>query len=248
MRVGIHGSCVTRDAFGGPLPEALIAAYVARSVIPSALGPAPEKGLPLVWLEEASPWERRMVEHDVSKTGLALLADAGLDMLIIDLIDERFDLIVGDGMVSDSASLRKSSAASLFLSNGEAFNLLSQRRDLYWQAALPKLLDWLRIADIPVVIHEARFAYRYRDSHAGEICPMPQSEAFLAQVNARLDQMYGDLVDGLGSMARRLTPPEALVVADDSHRWGLAPFHYIPAYYEWFAQALGPLLTAEHGQ
>ena len=35
-----------------------------------------------------------------------------------------------------------------------------------------------------------------------------------------------------------LQVPDELVVADDNHRWGAAPFHYIGAFYEWVADGV----------
>ena len=247
MHVGIFGSCVTRDAFGDLLPETLIAGYVARSTVASAFGPAADIELPLDWLEGASPWEMRMVEQDLSKTGLALLAGANLDMLIVDLIDERFDVLVGNGIVTDSASLRKSSAADLLLSQGTAFSLLSEGRDRLWRQTLPMLLDWLRALDIPIVLHEATFSTKYRNASDGAIDLIPQSEAWTTRINVRLRAMYADIAEGLGQRVHRLVPPDDVVLADDSHKWGLAPFHYIPDYYDWVFRGITALLASpEH--
>ena len=37
---------------------------------------------------------------------------------------------------------------------------------------------------------------------------------------------------------RILRVPDELVVADDAHRWGAAPFHYATSLYSWVADEL----------
>ena len=36
-----------------------------------------------------------------------------------------------------------------------------------------------------------------------------------------------------------LRAPEALTLASERHRWGLAPFHYVDEYYRFIAAELG---------
>lgn len=48
---------------------------------------------------------------------------------------------------------------------------------------------------------------------------------------------YSILRSAFGRRLHVLEPPRELLVGDPGHRWGLAHYHYVPAYYEWMLAA-----------
>ncbi|MCA6233331.1 MAG: hypothetical protein IM644_13815, partial [Phenylobacterium sp.] len=99
-RVAILGSCVTRDLWrmaGAPADDLL---YISRTRLPSLFGARPEG---LVLPEGPAPGLRpnpaRALRTDLSKTGLDEIIRFRPYMVLLDFIDERFDLLVGAGGV-----------------------------------------------------------------------------------------------------------------------------------------------------
>ena len=89
--IAIFGSCVSRDLFEHPRCAAMLGPYAARSSVISAVAP------PVPIRDEAvilpSAWQRRCVLADFHKTHFGQLAAGRPQWLVIDLIDERFDLL-----------------------------------------------------------------------------------------------------------------------------------------------------------
>lgn len=92
--VFIYGSCVSRDPF--ELPGSLkLDGYYARSSLVSAFSLL-ESGLADADLStNPSPFQRRMVAADLTRQIPELLRTSTADVILIDLVDERFDLAVG---------------------------------------------------------------------------------------------------------------------------------------------------------
>jgi len=98
--VAILGSCVSRDLWrmaGAPADDLL---YVSRTRLPSLFGARPEG---LVLPREAPPGLRpnpaQALRTDLSKSGLGALVRFRPDVVLLDYIDERFDLLAGAGGV-----------------------------------------------------------------------------------------------------------------------------------------------------
>jgi len=92
-RVLVFESCVSRDPFGdliNPSHMFSLIDYYARSSFASLSGKPLSEHLDLSMIE--SPFQRRMVERDLSKTFLDLDLNE-VDLIIIDFIDDRFPLI-----------------------------------------------------------------------------------------------------------------------------------------------------------
>ena len=91
MRIGIFGSCVTRDLFEDPAVRPSLARYTSRSSLISAVAQPVALDAERVRLD--SSFQRRCVIEDFGKRFLAELASERLDWLVVDLIDERFDVL-----------------------------------------------------------------------------------------------------------------------------------------------------------
>lgn len=91
----ILGSCVSRDAFA--LDEGSsynIISYLARTSFASTFHNQSVKDIDLSKIP--SSFQKRMVENDLLKQTAHALTHSKFDWLIIDLIDERFNIFVSD--------------------------------------------------------------------------------------------------------------------------------------------------------
>src|SRR5690606_1241221 len=84
-----------------------------------------------------SPFQRRMVAFDIEKTWPALIVEKEYDALLIDLIDESFDLAVyGHSLVTYSDEFRKGEGG------GKPERLLgfnSKEKIAHWKNGVDKL-------------------------------------------------------------------------------------------------------------
>ncbi|MET0295384.1 MAG: DUF6270 domain-containing protein [Phenylobacterium sp.] len=241
-RVAIIGSCITRDIWRvleEPLPDLL---YFSRTSLPSltsrpVVGLAPGSAPP----GELTPSQHAALLADLQKTALRTLADFRPSHLILDFVDERYDLLEAGGAVATHSWELKVSgyleqpwgraARSIARNSAECAAL--------WRAAAPAFLAALReagLGDVPLVLHEAQWAGRYRAAD-GALREFPDAlqiwtglPASLAEHNALLTD-YQAQIRALAPQAVRVAADESLRIADESHRWGLSPFHYIEAYY-----------------
>lgn len=231
-RLLILGSCVSRDIlnFGGSASISL-ADYYARSSIAS-LATVPFQ------MDEASldritsEFQRRMVQRDLDKSLLQnLAAHRDVDFIVIDLIDERFDLYeIADESVATLSSeflltrvvTARDRSSSRWIPSGSA-----SHRQL-WKAGLEKLFAALEqhgIAD-RVLVNKVFWADQMED---GSALPAHEADAHLS-ANALLAWMYQELEHYVPTQ-RWLSFSYDLLKANPRHRWGPAPFHYTDAYY-----------------
>ena len=96
-RIAVLGSCVTRQAFlhnEGPEPWRLERPvhYQARTSFVSLVSPPLEPPEPLL-AAIASPFEQRATRDDFQRNFWSRLAASQPDLLLLDMVDERFDLM-----------------------------------------------------------------------------------------------------------------------------------------------------------
>ncbi len=93
MTIALIGSCITRDTWSIQklqLPKGFV--FFARTSLASLF--TPPRSLQRERLK--SEWQEQMVEAECRKTALATIEAARPDLLLFDLIDERFDLLAVD--------------------------------------------------------------------------------------------------------------------------------------------------------
>lgn len=252
-RLAIIGSCVTRDIwnlpqFGGVAPEL---AFVSRTSFASLCAP-PVAGyvrLPEPYPEGLSRWEVQMVEDDMHKRGLGRLAAWKPTHLIIDLIDERFDLL------SDGAAVAVYSW-ELHLAEQLGKGPLKRLREVpraspeaaaLWRRGVEAFADFAReqLPGVRIAFHDARWATEWLDADGARQPYPPWSiwhgrPADIAEQNGRLAGYGADLRELLPA-AFHIRAPAELIVGDGDHRWGLSPFHYVPEYYRYVWNRLAEL-------
>lgn len=230
-RYFIYGTCVSRDAFehAGAPP---FSTYVARSSLASAFAPVPEE-LPGFNLHgNPSPFQRRMVEVDVQKQLSGLLDSDAYGRLILDLIDERFDLrIIGGSVITQSQELSKCLPAPRIEELVKSGSPEHKRRFREGLDALVGIVDPARI-----ILNNVHWSEVDEDG-----VPFANADDIAAN-NLLLDGFY-DLARERG-IKNELHYPKSLLAASVSHKWGRSPFHFTDAFY---ASMLKQLAAGERG-
>lgn len=219
-RVFILGSCVSRDALEQEPGRFELVSYLARTSMASI-------GMPKVEDAEvrakvagfASPFQKRMLLNDLDKSTVALVKDTPHDILLLDFIDERFNLLLtGHSLFSLSGELEKAGVEVggrvVVAPGSESFISL-------WLAGLGRLLS--EVDPGKVVLNRAYWAERFPDGSDAS------SRGWILRNNALLQRLY-DEVDRYWSL-KRIDYPGEVVVAEPGHKWGIAPYHYTSAFY-----------------
>lgn len=227
----IFGSCVTRDVFGFSKESANVGVYIARSAICSALSMPLKQNFSIDSNSSGplSPFELRMVKSDIEKTGLRSLADDESQSLIIDLVDERFSVIELQGSyVTESASLVRTPIYNALMNGGAKVHKFFDR-DAIDRDCLQRFAAHLVSLGKRIYLHKAFWATKFR---SGEDLVCFEKRDYHSRMNDALAWRY-NFLEQLLPRAVVLDVPESLRVSDPSHRWGLAPFHYVQDYYEY---------------
>lgn len=243
--IGIFGSCVSRDLFEDPALRPMLGPYAARSSVISAVAP------PVPIREETvvlpSAWQRRCVLADFHKTHFSQLADQRPRWIVIDLIDERFDLLRVDG----SYVTRSSAFEAAGLGDRDDFGFELVRRmsaegcALFEQAARGFAERILGV--VPphrVVLHRALWCTRY--SANGEVREFDEPRLALChRQNAMLNHGYDVLAEAFAGHTAVIEVDPDRHLADAGHRWQLEPFHYDSAYNNSAIERLRGIVRAE---
>jgi hypothetical protein len=240
MRLGIFGSCVTRDLFEDPGLRPALARYASRSSLISAVAAPVALAPESVRLDSA--FQRRCVVEDFRKSFLAELAGDRLDWLVVDLIDERFDVLRTPGSFVTRSSAYSSAGLEAEHDFDRVRRLTGEAAALIETAArtFAERVTAVLPAD-RVIVHRARWMTRYRGAD-GAVREFPAERTdFAHQHNAALDHAYDVLERELGGRAATISLNGGHV-ADAQHRWGLEPYHYEAGYNAAAVQQLGRLV------
>lgn len=238
--INIFGSCVTRDMLEYDRNNFRVGEYIARESIVSFLSNPisfKEKDIQLT-----SVFQRKQLIQDLEKSGLAQFRSNPGNLLIIDFIEERFDIgrIQGSyitisnefiqSRIYSSKSYRKYNKK--IWHNQVYFRLQNIKKYIrYFAQSLLSIYDQKQI-----IIHEVYMADQYIDE-TGCICSFTENYLFYnKKINQILEYMYYYL---------KIELPDAHIislgnnyVADKTHKWGLAPMHFQKEYYESSLDAL----------
>lgn len=238
-RIAVLGSCITRDLW--PVRgDAAGLCYISRTSLPSLFAPPvagfvadvePPNGL--------KPHPHRALIADIAKTGLARLVAFRPTHLILDLIDERFDLLAASGsLVTRSWELCASGYLKQPALAGPVAPRLSAGCDLLWRQALRQFAEFIEatpLREAKLILHAAHWADIQRDADGRER-PLrdpeilPGQAADIGAYNRLMARYQGWVREALPTASLVQAPEQA--IADADHRWGLSPFHYIAAYHD----------------
>jgi hypothetical protein len=236
--VAIFGSCVSRDLFEDGRLRPSLGHYGARSSIISAVAtPVPIDPARVVI---SSEWQRRCVLADFGKTFFASLEETRPDWLVIDLIDERFDVLCTSG----SFVTRSSAFQAAGLDDATDLGLQPIRRmspdgRALFAGAAPDFAARV-LAILPrerVVLHRALWCTRF--ARDGAVHEFPEERRQLSELqNAMLRDGYDALEEAFGGVGATIAVDPARHLADAHHRWELEPYHYVPGYNTYAAEQL----------
>ncbi|WP_353951827.1 DUF6270 domain-containing protein [Knoellia sp. S7-12] len=233
LRLGILGSCVSRD-MAELHRECTVAFYVARQSLISAASPPTE--VPET-VDLPSAFQRRMVVADLRSEALDLLEDHApdLDVLVIDLVDERLGVVpLAEGaFATDSQELKESGVKDLLRPVSDDVELGTPEHFRRWKDAARAVLARLEAAGLRdrSVVLRVPFASRTRDG----VSVPPYMQRSAAEWDDAFRPYYAFLRE-LGLPVVEL-PPE-LALGDADHRWGLSPYHFVPEAYAWLLAEL----------
>ena len=219
-RIFILGSVVSRDMLDASPAHFNVAGYLARTSMTGV-------GLPMVSMpgiredvyRMSSPELRRMTFNDLDKGTLSSIAAAKFDAVLLDFVEERFDLCMStDSLFSYTSELKQviSKEISLdFLKPGsETFIAL-------WLSGFERLMSALN--GKLVVLNRVFWAEKFPNGEA------VASQGWIRYNNALLQRLY-ELVDKYWAIPS-IDYPATRWVADLGHRWGKAPYHYTAPVY-----------------
>lgn len=229
-KVFIIGSCVSRDAFGRDSNEKFtVETYVARSSLASAFADTAFANVVVANIKSA--FQQRMVDIDINKKLPALLAETKADIILLDSIDERFDLYVAEnGSIATLSGELYSSGFRTTTGKGEIINFGSDAFFERWEQGWQKLIDQLKRQGMLDRLRINRVYWSTHNQNGGDYQPEYPPQ-LVDKANKFLSRLYH-------RMEKDLTPdlffdfPSDLLVGATNHQWGLSPFHYIPAYYQ----------------
>jgi len=242
-RLLIVGSCVSRDILNFfERGTVTLADYYARSSL-AALTTLPVELSQLQLARIASPFQRKTVERETTKdlyrNGTERIE---ADAILIDLIDERFDIYEAapGALITASVELHESGFFTDKDRNGDQWvRSGSERHRELWQRGVERLFAKLKAygLDQRVIVNKVFWADQFEDG-----TPLPNDNAKKRRLaNEHLSWMYSEL--------ERYVPARHWIVADaqhlranSQHRWGVAPFHYGDAYYRQMTKQLVPML------
>ncbi|MBR0673831.1 DUF6270 domain-containing protein [Neoroseomonas soli] len=250
-RVAVLGSCVTRDVWNhaGP-PDSHPMLFIGRTSLASLTLPdeAASQLAPLISrLPDLPGFAARSIRAELAKDALDQIAAIRPSVLVIDFIDERFDLLDAQGvLLNESLELIESGLpATVALAAARRVARLSQQAWQLWERGLLRLRQaWDQqpaLAGCRILLHASYWAEDIVTGDRRERLP-DTCEILLGRLTSRaahnaLLRRYHECFQQVFPEATVITPPAALRVADAAHRWGPAPFHFIDPYYHAFASA-----------
>ena len=224
----IYGSCVSRDIFRFQSDGFIVVDYYARSSLIS-LGTAPLEFSPEdVCLE--SKFQKRMVIRDLTKDLYSRLEIHDYDVLLMDFIDERLNIIsIGDVKITKSKELSNSGLMHKYIDFNEIDRF--EMDFCLWEEACDTFINNIinYINPDRIILLEAFGAKKYRKQD-GTVHVFPENIIkYINSRNSLLESYYKYFLDNFRT-CQVVNCEEA--IADESHLWGLSPFHFTQDWYE----------------
>ncbi|MEO6173289.1 MAG: DUF6270 domain-containing protein [Arenimonas sp.] len=227
----IFGSCVSRDALEF-VNSAKVVDYHARQSVISVVSQKPDTQ----WLEllEVEPtaheFHQRCIVDDVNKYTFQKIekCDASDRIWVIDFIEERVPVGLtpcGNFVTVSQAATSFSNINKLPLQRIVAY---SPEHIALFEKAIKQFAQIL--SGKRVVLHKAFYATIAKDAIG-----------ISSSANVVLEYFY-DLASKHMPQAMLLEVESSFVNASETHKWGLAPYHYQDDYYLRFVEKLSMLI------
>jgi hypothetical protein len=178
-----------------------------------------------------------MVERDIRKDFLNDLTGLQFDVLLIDLIDERFNLYVEPG--GKACTLSGELVSSGFPNDsyrGSRIDSGSEEFWRLWEAGWVILVNKLRCCGALDRLRVNQVFWAVRTEDGGDFEPN-YPDWRIGSANEFLARMYRRISADVPSK-QFLGFDQGLLTGSIAHKWGISPFHYIDAYYHAAIQQL----------
>ncbi|GHH97447.1 DUF6270 domain-containing protein [Neobacillus kokaensis] len=229
--IDIFGSCVTRDAFALDNPFT-INRYFARTSIISQYSKAINIREDEIQL--SSRFQQRMVYNDLQKMFRRYIQNPSSDYFIIDLIDERMNLI----KLKQGPYITRSKEydnAKLKLDQVSILNRLQLPENLWFEKAELFIEDLKKKFDLnKIILHKVFWQEKYKTA-AGDLREFENIEV-ISQNNRLLNTYYSFIENHMDGI--HVIDLNGKYYSDETHRWGKSPFHFEEEYYKEFLQQL----------
>ncbi|MDR7119312.1 DUF6270 domain-containing protein [Rheinheimera soli] len=229
MRLFIYGSCVSRDALEYQQDQFTLVKYVARTSLSAQL--SPPLLLPEVIEKLSSKFQKEMMLIDMQKTLLKLIQLHDFDVLLLDLIDERFSIGLFNGArLTLSKEFIDANAGMI---RYPEWNRFSEIKFTAWQRGFAELIELIRCKKNPpkIILNKVLFAVNAGTDLDNSTKCTAFMDTEIARNNTYLLKMYEYISANFNDVIC-LEYPERYFVADLQHKWGLAPFHYVTDLYK----------------
>ena len=238
-KIFILGSCVSRDPISVMLGKSVdLVDYFARTSLAVLTTPPVENDNVLQKI--SSPFQRRMVENDLNKTIVHKIVNSEFDILLIDLIDERFNLLnVAGNLLTFSSEYSDAHGTAKLGETIEAFT--DEKRELWCRGAnhLSHAIE-SSIGFEKVVLNKVYWTKTINGGgHLEGV-----SDRDISKVNEDLDFMYDYLARIMPGMHYIEYEPSLLQI-DPNHKWGVTPYHYYEGYESQFRYELSKIIDKQ---
>ncbi|MEH6938047.1 DUF6270 domain-containing protein [Bacillus sp. JJ664] len=235
----ILGSCVTRDAFNSCIDLYEISNYFARTSIMSLVSKS-------MIIDEAkinlsSSFQIKCIKHDFEKDFFNIIEHNSTDYLIIDFIDERFNLLKWN----ESIFTKSNELITSGLSEHYAFLEMERNESLLpvWEESAKLFFNELfnHIPANRVIIHKCFWKSKYVDEN-GEIREFTNQLNHIERQNKFLNYYYEFIECNFPEM-KVIDMRTEEIYCTANHRWGLSPYHFEDQYYSIFLQKLNDIVN-----
>lgn len=240
LQLAVAGSCVSRDTVNNLDPATHeLRCYVARQSLLS-WGVDSSAHLP----EDttfSNGFQEKQIRGDFAGdlTGRLNPVAEELDVLLLDLCDERHGVmrLPDGGYVTRSIDAVGNDHLKRVLADAQHSAFGSVAHLYAWKHSADRLVTWLDSVGLRerTLLVAVPWALR---SNTGT--PVPSSMGLTPEAANQLYVPYLEHLESLGLASVAIVDP----LADEGHRWGLAPFHYDQQVYDAIGDAMHDLVDA----
>jgi len=229
----ILGSCVSRDPFSrgdAKGNDFSVLDYYARSSLASLSGRPSHVNFDLSQI--ASDFQRRMVDRDISKVFFNDIVSADFDIILLDFIDDRFEIIeIEEGLFVTNSSEFSSARLNLQpIFTIEPFSdSFFERQIAGWEKFFALMCSLGSTKKILI----NKVYWSAKDDSGFEL----EDLAHVQKANTWLDRVYQRLQEDLPE-EQFISYERNRLIAKSTHKWGLAPFHYVDEVEIFFLEEL----------
>lgn len=242
--LSILGSCDSRDTvriydeINSNKEHINISSYIARNSIAAAISPSINHSADSLNIESA--FIKKCVSLELSKTAIQETVESlksNDHILLLDLMDERFDLIEVDNSLATLSWDYRKTQHYQNNKNGKVIPFDSINKKERTLKGLQELIHSCekKIPKKNIFILNIPMATYYIDN--GEFVFFDNDKYQISKYNNFLNEIISSLkntIDGISI----ISPPSWMVYGDKDHLWGAHPYHYNKLLYLFSAQEI----------